>query len=335
MTDAIPEVQARACGNCGAALSGDFCPVCGQQDREVRRPFWRILGQFLHAVFDLDGRVYRSLYLLYTRPGFLSSEYIHGRRAHYTPPLRMFLVLSISFFLSVSIVGNLGDPESRADALAEGAAPDASAGPLPGQPLRGILAEDDDDEDGDFNFDIEQVRTAMAEVQIPFLPEATGERLKERLISQLATNFNEMRDSPGEFFREFFSESLEYVTIFILMMMPLLALLQAGLFVFKRRYYVEHFMLTLHNHAFLIVTAFLLAATGFVAAWLPVLETMINWLDLALILWAIAYLYLSLKNFYGSGMFYSGLVFFTASMIYSILMTAGLTIFLLIVFLLY
>ena len=326
MTEAIPQTEPNACSNCGIPLSGAFCPVCGQEDREVRRPFWRIIGQFFHAVLDLDGRVYRSLYLLFTRPGFLSSEYVQGRRARYTPPLRMFLVLSISFFLVVSIFpqgdGNLGG------------VPLPPEGQQSDQPLRDLLAENGD-EDEFAELDLMEIRAAMEAVRIPFLPEAAGERLRDVVIAQIVSNYNEIRENPREFFQGFFSESLEYVTIFILLMMPLLALLQTVLYLFKRRYYVEHFMLTLHNHSFLIVCAFLLSVTGLVATGLPALEPVVNWVDLAITLWAIAYLYLSLKNFYGSGWFYSGVVFFTASMIYGALTAIGLSIFLIIVFLLY
>jgi len=328
VTEAIPAAEPRSCRNCGAALAGAFCPVCGQEDREVRRPFWRILGQFARALFDLDSRVYRSLFLLYTRPGFLSGEYVQGRRARYTPPLRMFLVLSISFFLMVSIFPRGDDDAAPRQPAAGGQQSD--------QPLRDLLA-DGEDADGlaEFDLDPAEIRASIEAVPIPFLPEAAAGRLKELVIAQIIGNYDEMRADPREFFQEFFSESLEYVTIFILLMMPLFALLQALFYVFRRRYYVEHFMLTLHNHSFLIVCAFLLSFTGLVADRSAALEAAVNWLDLAIILWAIAYLYLSLKNFYGGGWFYSGLVFFTASLIYSILTAAGLAIFLTIFFLLY
>jgi len=329
VNDAIPAAEPRSCGNCGAALTGAFCPVCGQEDREFRRPFWRILGQFAQALVDLDGRVYRSLFLLYTRPGFLSGEYVRGRRAHYTPPLRMFLVLSIGFFLLVSIFPRGGDNPG-------GPGQPPAGEQQSDQPLRDLLA-DGEDTDGlaELDLDPAEIRASIEAVPIPFLPEATAGRLKELVIVQVVGNYGEIREDPREFFEEFFSDSLEYVTIFILLMMPLLALLQAVFYVFRRRYYVEHFMLTLHNHSFLIVCAFLLSATGLVADRSAALEAVVNWLDLAIILWAIAYLYLSLKNFYGGGWFYSGVVFFTASLIYSALTAAGLAIYLIIFFLLY
>ena len=332
-------VEVAHCANCGAALLGDYCSDCGQEDRIVRRPFWRIIRQMLHAVFELDGRVYRSLFFLYTRPGHLSTEYLNGRRARYTPPLRMFLVLSISFFLIVSIAGTFSEIFGDAAGLgplAAGEELDREAPLRPGQQIREALG-DDATENGlaDLDFDPQEMRAALEGVEIPFLPAATGARLKDFLVEQTASNYVEARDNPGAFFRDFFGESLEYVTVFILLMMPMLALVLWALFIFKGRYYVEHFILTLHNHSFLMVSVYLWTITGIITGLLPALAGFIEWIDFAIFMWILIYLYLSLKNFYGSGYVVSGLVYVTASLIYGALLMAGLAVFLAIAFLLY
>ncbi len=332
------------CGNCGAALAGKFCFACGQEDREVRRPFWRMLQQTFQAMFELDSRVYRSLFHLYTRPGFLSTEFLNGRRARYTPPLRMFLVLSISFFLIVSIVGTFAAiagvvPGSEGPVAAAGENPGVSL--RPGQQIREILADDDNaggSEENDLaNLDIDpqEIRAALELVELPFLPAATGERVRDYLVEQSVRNFTEAREAPLPFFRDFFIESLEYVTVFMLLMMPLFALVLWLLFVFKRRYYVEHFILTLHNHSFLMITVYFLAATGIIAGRYPALESFVDWVDLLIVLWSFIYLYLSLKNFYGVGYIYSGLAYLAATAVYAVLLSLGFTLFLIVAFVLY
>lgn len=339
-------VEVARCGNCGVALLGTYCSDCGQEDREVRRPFWRILKQLFHAVFELDGRVYRSLFFLYTRPGFLSAEYLNGRRARYTPPLRMFLVLSISFFLIVSIAGTLGNIFlNEADFMNE-VNLDVTAGPeeptpeetprRPGQQIRKALG-DDAPENGlaDLDLDPQEMRAALEGVEIPFLPAATGDRLREFLVNHMVSHYVEARDNPGAFFRDFIGESLEYVTIFILLMMPMLALVLWVLFLFKGHYYVEHFILTLHNHSFLIVSVYLLAFTGMVAGLFPALARFIEWVDWVITMWILIYLYLSMKNFYRGGYFVSGLIYLTASFVYGALLMTGLAVFLVIALLLY
>ena len=67
--------------------------------KEINKP-WRDAFRELSAgyLFDFDGRMLISLRLLMTRPGFLSYEYINGRRVSYTSPIRMYLVISLVFF---------------------------------------------------------------------------------------------------------------------------------------------------------------------------------------------------------------------------------------------
>lgn len=88
------------CPNCAKALRpGDhYCPGCGQAvvQRETLRGF---VDQFLGDYFTFDSKLVRSMVPLITRPGFLTAEYLAGRRARYIPPLRMFIFLSIICFL--------------------------------------------------------------------------------------------------------------------------------------------------------------------------------------------------------------------------------------------
>jgi len=76
----------------------EFCPACGQSVKVINRPWREVLGELLTELLDFDGRMLASLRLLLIRPGFLSHEYINGRRLSYTPPVRMYLVISLVFF---------------------------------------------------------------------------------------------------------------------------------------------------------------------------------------------------------------------------------------------
>lgn len=54
---------------------------------------------FSAEVFEFDSRLWRSLGPLVRRPGFLTKEFVDGRRSRYLPPVRVYLVLSLLFFL--------------------------------------------------------------------------------------------------------------------------------------------------------------------------------------------------------------------------------------------
>lgn len=94
------------CKNCGTNLppEAEFCPSCGQSVSDMARPWSVFLRETLDELFDLDGRMVQSLRLLLARPGFLSREYLDGRRLAYTPPLRMYLVISLAFFFILPMI---------------------------------------------------------------------------------------------------------------------------------------------------------------------------------------------------------------------------------------
>ena len=102
------------CSNCNQPLTGAFCANCGQEVKEVRRRFFPLIYGALYTIVELDGRAYRSVFSLLTRPGFLTREYFGGRRTSYTPPLRLFLVMSIGFFLLLALLSSI---ESMRDTL--------------------------------------------------------------------------------------------------------------------------------------------------------------------------------------------------------------------------
>lgn len=89
------------CPNCGAPLTGRYCAKCGQEqsaDPTVRA----LLAEWAGDLFDADSRLWRTLRVLFTRPGLLSVEHRVGRRARYLPPTRLYLIASVAFFSAVA-----------------------------------------------------------------------------------------------------------------------------------------------------------------------------------------------------------------------------------------
>jgi hypothetical protein len=93
------------CANCGRAFTGRFCPACGQEVQELRRPFSAIVREFLGDFLAFDSRVWRTMFLLFARPGQLTVEYIAGRRARYMPPIRLYVFAGFLYFTVVAIGG--------------------------------------------------------------------------------------------------------------------------------------------------------------------------------------------------------------------------------------
>jgi hypothetical protein len=92
------------CENCHKPLSGPFCGQCGQQAESTLKYFWVVIMHLLDDIFSFDSRAARTIFPLIVRPGFLTNEYFAGRRVHYVPPLRLYLFISIVFFIVLQFV---------------------------------------------------------------------------------------------------------------------------------------------------------------------------------------------------------------------------------------
>jgi hypothetical protein len=95
---ASASVDAATCVNCGAQATDAYCPACGQET-DVRLPTLRqFMRETMGSLVAIDGRLWRTLHALLTRPGFLTREYLRGRRRYYVRPARLFLVTSLILF---------------------------------------------------------------------------------------------------------------------------------------------------------------------------------------------------------------------------------------------
>jgi hypothetical protein len=92
------------CSNCGTALAGPYCRMCGQK-AHVHRTISAIGHDLLHSILHLDGKFWRTLPLLAWRPGELTRRYVHGERAKFVSPMGMFLFAVFLMFAVLQIYG--------------------------------------------------------------------------------------------------------------------------------------------------------------------------------------------------------------------------------------
>jgi hypothetical protein len=102
------KVSTENCLNCGEVLTGQHCSHCGQPATVRVLSLWELSKDVIGDVLNADSRVWRTLWPLAFRPGLLTQEFLRGRRASYTPPFRMYLVLSLVFF----VLASFDDPGS-------------------------------------------------------------------------------------------------------------------------------------------------------------------------------------------------------------------------------
>jgi hypothetical protein len=93
-----------SCPSCGTADMHHYCGHCGERRRSHADYSLRhFLGEALELLTHFDFKLPRTTWLLVTRPGQLSADHLAGRRVRYISPLRLFLLLSIVYYLSNSM----------------------------------------------------------------------------------------------------------------------------------------------------------------------------------------------------------------------------------------
>ena len=100
---ALAAGAALVCLACAAKIAGPYCWNCGQKNDDMRRSTFVLFKDFIKDTFAFDSRMWRTLGLMAASPGAVPTNYSHGKRSRYTPPVRLFLVVSFLFFLVLSV----------------------------------------------------------------------------------------------------------------------------------------------------------------------------------------------------------------------------------------
>ena len=238
------------CANCNALLAGRYCSSCGQRADTQAHSLGHFLGEATELLTHADSRVWATLWPLLARPGFLTREYFSGRRARYLQPFRLYLIMSVLFFVLGAMLG--GGHSSRGEA----AAADASG-----------------------SWDCADVTTDLHWGKIQLLP-----RLKAACRNIHAGNG-----------REFGQRVVHNLGRALFVFLPLMAALMKLLYWRPRRYYLEHLLLLIHNHAF----AFLFLSICMLATYWISSDGLDGLLILVATWYLVRYLYRSMKLVYG------------------------------------
>ena len=222
------------CLNCNTALGPEinYCPECGQENHERKAKVGTLLGDYAREFLTLDAKLPTTIWMLLSRPGQLTKEYLEGRRVRYLLPIRLYLICSIAFFFVLSLV-----PGTFVE-----------FNPEPGQSNSG------------FSFTtsgaVEPIDTlAGSNTAIPELTESDS-------ASFVATRVSEMANTPEETIRTRF---LEYASLLMFFLLPMFALLVKMFY--RRRYYVEALIFSLHVFSFFFLTACFMQGVGWLFDW--------------------------------------------------------------------
>jgi hypothetical protein len=318
-----PERKEKDCLNCGTIIHGRYCHICGQENRVPRERFWSMVVHFFNDITHFDGKFFTSMKWLLRRPGFLSTEYVSGRRARYLHPIRMYVFTSAVFFLiffslfniekiSIGLSGNENKLSKTIDDLSNEAYKNAKTREDSLTVARAISlirvpAEEAQDSTGrrprigiSFGNAARKYNTIAAydSAQKAGSPSDRDgwllTRLNHRAIS-LQQKYGEDRRKFLEDLLERFIHSFPYM---LFVSLPLYALLLKLLYARRKKfYYADHIIFLVHLYIFTFLL--LLLYFGF-----DRLQTLTglglwNYLKLALAAAGIYYAFSAMKNFYG------------------------------------
>ena len=111
------ERKEKNCLNCNAEVQGRFCHICGQENVEIEESFFALATHLVYDIFHFDGKFFSSLKYLLWKPGFLTREYLRGKRATYLHPIRMYVFTSAIFF--IIFFSYIVKPEQLSEQIAE------------------------------------------------------------------------------------------------------------------------------------------------------------------------------------------------------------------------
>ncbi|WP_440132720.1 DUF3667 domain-containing protein [Chitinophaga sancti] len=88
------------CLNCGTEVPERYCTHCGQENTVPHESFGHLFKHFFADVIHYDSKTLITLKYLLFRPGFLTQEYIAGKRVRYVNPIKFYIFTSFVFFFA-------------------------------------------------------------------------------------------------------------------------------------------------------------------------------------------------------------------------------------------
>lgn len=310
------------CANCEHPVNGQYCSNCGQSVKDFHRPFFSVLSDSLGDALSLDNKFFHTLIPLFVRPGYLTKEFMNGRRVRYTPPFRLYLFLTFFAFLLLS---HNHMPETQEEKNLSFTTDDGKDVDILSffEDLSGVNSNKLDSlgldslqqvelKNGIFELNIDQDTITAADLFV--VNEDDEEKSSLFDDSKMARLVEMWRLNPTMMMDNIFKKLSQT----LLIILPVFALFLALFYIRRKRYLLEHLLISLNFHSFIFVIVILSELML-----LTKVEFLQNFAFYLYILIPIQ-LFLALKFYYQQSWFKTTLKFIMLSFIYNMLFMTGI-----------
>jgi hypothetical protein len=89
---AVKQQESSRCPTCGETITQQFCPACGEHKFDRHSFSFRHFARHAaHELLELDSKILRTVRYLFSKPGFVTAEYLAGKRSRYVAPFRLYV----------------------------------------------------------------------------------------------------------------------------------------------------------------------------------------------------------------------------------------------------
>lgn len=301
----LKERKEKSCLNCNAVINGKYCSICGQENLVPQESLWHLIGHFFNDITHFDGKFFSSVKFVVTKPGFLTGEYVRGRRMSYLNPVRFYVFTSFLFFLIFfAFILNMESFKIKEDENTELSKKssdkvDAVLSNMGIDSLKKLEKK----KSANKNVNILGAGTYRDKKQYDSLKALglTKENWLKRLFIERGFKINEKygndRNKALEAWVDNMIHSIPQTLFFTL---PLFALVLQILYIRNtRHYYVSHVIFTIHLYIFIYIDLLLMYVFGVLSnikylGWLSTVEVIFG-------LGIIYYAYRAMRNVYQQG----------------------------------
>lgn len=338
------------CLNCGHIVEEHFCPHCGQENIEVKEDAFHMVSHAIADYFHFEHKFFGTLKPLLLKPGQLTKAYVAGKRVSFIHPIRLYIFVSIVFFLFILGGGEKEKktpahqketatvPLSKKDSLQKAKLKEVEDAiqyvPMNASVRDSILKEAkknidaDKDNDGEINLDEGTKRgkwglsklagkdstVADYEKRQAALPVAKRDGFIKHYFVKRSLELNQYEDPQ----KKFMEDLMHNIPKMMFLLLPMFALILKLVYINKKKYYYEHLIYSFHLHSAIflsiLITMLLRWLFGFV-------YDISGWLEFGCTIYIIWYIYRSLRTFYNSSRWITVLKIFFLSFCYTFVFT--------------